>query len=89
MFETHRGASLERRERMNLGHAIESILGVRESDIEFRPRMQSARLVNSLGKHLSEFVNLARQFIMYTDSLEDPVESWLDFVYRLQVPEAN
>ena len=51
--------------------------------------LQGDEAVNSLCKRLGEFVNVAYHFIMYTDSREDPVRSWVEFVHRLQVPDVD
>ena len=77
------------RKHENWGNVIESVLGVREQAVQQRHFLQEDEAVNSLCKRLSEFVNLTYQFIMYTDSREDPVRSWLDFVRRLQVPDVD
>ena len=76
-------------QHMMLGNVIECVVGVREQAVQQRHFLQEDEAVNSLCKRLSEFVNLTYQFIMYTDSREDPVRSWLGFVRRLQVPDVD
>ena len=77
------------RKHVNLGNVIESVLGVREQAVKQRHFLQEDEAVNSLCKRLGEFVNVAYHFIMYTDSREDPVRSWVEFVHRLQVPDVD
>ena len=57
--------------------------------VKQRHFLQEDEAVNSLCKRLGEFVNVAYHFIMYPDSREDPVRSWVEFVHRLQVPSAG
>ena len=80
---------VDERELVNLGNVIESVVGLREQAVKQRHSFQEDEAVNSLCKRLSEFVNLTYQFIMYTDSREDPVRSWVEFVHRLQVPDVD
>ena len=80
---------MDDRKHVHLGNVIESVLGVREQAVQQRHFLQEDEAVNSLCKHLSEFVNLTYQFIAYTDSREDSVESWLNYVRRLQVPDVE
>ena len=77
------------RKHVNLGNVIESVLGVREQVVKQQHFLQEDEAVNSLCKRLGEFVNVTYHFIMYTDSREDPVRSWLGFVRRLQVPDVD
>ena len=72
------------RERVNLGNVIESVLGVREQAVAQQHFLQEDDVVISVATHLSEFVNLTNQFIMYTESKEDLVSEWVEFVRRLQ-----
>ena len=73
---------------MVLGNIIESVLGVRERALEQREILflQQYQAMISMAKSLGEFVNLAYQFIHYTDALlADPVSEWVTFVRRFQV----
>ena len=74
------------RERVNLGNVIESVLGVREQAVAQQHFLQEDDVVISVATHLSEFVNLTNQFIMYTESKEDLVSEWVEFVRRLPAP---
>jgi len=77
-----------------LGNIIESVLGFREEflttgcssrDLSMRENQAVIALAESLG----EFVNVTYQFILHTDSREDDVKPWLDFVRRLQGPDVD
>ena len=72
------------RKHVNLGNVIESVLGMREQAVAQRHFLQEDDVVISVATHLSEFVNLTNQFIMYTESKEDLVSEWVEFVRRLQ-----
>ena len=57
---------------------------MREQAVAQRHFLQEDDVVISVATHLSEFVNLTNQFIMYTESKEDLVSEWVEFVRRLQ-----
>ena len=59
---------------------------MREQAVAQRHFLQEDDVVISVATHLSEFVNLTNQFIMYTESKEDLVSEWVEFVRRLQAP---
>ena len=77
------------RKHVDLGNVIEWYPGVREQAVKQRHFLQEEKAVNSLCKRLGEFVNVTYHFIMYTDSREDLVRSWVEFVHRLQVPDVD
>ena len=74
-----------------MGNIIESVLGVREWALEQEDYvfLLEHQAMISLAKSLGEFVNLTYQFIMYTETWEDPVSGWVTFVRRLPVPDAD
>ena len=74
-----------------MGNIIESVLGVREWALEQEDYvfLLEHQAMISLAKSLGEFVNLAYQFIDYTETWADLVSEWVAFVRQLQVPDAT